>query len=422
MAQKATNLANGELSTRMQVDRQDEIGTLASSFNSMAGELQALVKTLEQKVEDRTQDLKKQANYLRVAAEIARDATTAQDMDELLNRATQLVLDRFSFYHTGIFLLDEHKEFAILRASPTQAGREMLARNHRLKVGQVGIVGNVAASGLSRIALNTDLDSSYFNNPSLPNTKSEMALPLKVGDEMIGVLDVQSEKPEAFTQDDIGILQIMADQLALAIQRVRLTNSQQENLRQLETAYQHFTLSSWNAFTQDADSKQGYSFDGIHITPLDIFPFETREILATGQSVVLPSLNKKDLNGSSLAVPLKLRDQVIGILTIQFNTETISSDTISLVEETALRLAIALENARLYTETQKVAERERTISEVSNRLTTSVNIENILRTTVQEIGRMLPGAEVVVKLERNEISRVENTLEPGLSRKQEKRK
>lgn len=401
MAQKASSLANGELATRMQVERQDEIGTLASSFNSMAGELQALVKTLEQKVEDRTGDLQKQANYLRVAAEVARDATTAQDLDDLLNRASKLVLDRFGFYHTGIFLLDERKEYAILRASPTAAGREMLGRNHRLKVGQVGIVGNVAATGVSRISLDTGLDSAFFNNPSLPNTRSEMALPLKVGDEMIGVIDVQSEKPEAFTQDDIGILQIMADQLALAIQRVRLTEEQQDNLRQLETANQSFTLSSWNSFSRGMDSKQGYTFDGMHILPLESFPSESQDALTKGRTVVLPPLNKNDINSSALAVPLKLRDQIIGILRIQFSTETISTDTISLVEETAGRLAIALENARLYTETQKIAERERAISEVSNRLTASVNIENILRATVQEIGRMLPGAEVIVRLEQN---------------------
>jgi len=399
MAQKATDLANGNLATRMQVDRQDEIGTLAASFNSMAGELQSQVKTLEQKVEDRTQDLQKQAKYLRVASEVARDATTASNLDDLLNRSAELVLERFGFYHTGIFLLDEQKEFAILRASPTDAGREMLSRNHRLRVGQVGIVGNVAASGLPRIALDTEHDSAYFNNPLLPGTRSEMALPLKTGNQLIGVFDVQSDQPDAFSQDDIGILQIMADQLALAIQRLRLTLEQEKNLQQLEKAYQNFTFSSWSAFIQDSTAKQGYTFDGLHINRLSDFPLESQEILSQNHAVVLPATNKKDPNSSSLAVPLKLRNQIIGILTIQFNTKTITSDTISLVEESATRLAIALENARLYTETQKNAERERMIGEVTNRLTTSVNIETILRTTVQEIGRMLPGAEVVVKLD-----------------------
>jgi GAF domain-containing protein/HAMP domain-containing protein len=388
LAENATKLANGELSTRIQINREDEIGTLASSFNSMASELQTLVSTLEEKVEDRTRDLRKQSNYLRVAAEVARDATTAQSLDELLNRASQLVLDRFGFYHTGIFILDEHKEFAILRASPTKAGLEMLARHHKLKVGQVGIVGNVASTGVSRIALDTGRDTTYFNNPLLPNTRSEMALPLKVNDELIGVLDVQSDQAEAFTQEDIGTLQIMADQLASAIQRVRLTKEQEENLRQLESANQRFTLTSWNKLSHSANFKQGYSFDGLHLVPLANMPKDIRESLVNGKSIVLPK-NKPDENSSTLAVPLKLRDQVIGALLVQFNNQTIASDTVSLVEETAAQLAIALENARLYTETQKAADRERSVSQITTRIRSTNDPNEMIQIALNELKQTL---------------------------------
>jgi GAF domain-containing protein/HAMP domain-containing protein len=388
LADKATKLANGDLTARMQVNRQDEIGTLASSFNSMASELQTLIKTLENKVEDRTQELRKQTNYLRVAAEVARDATTAHSLDELLNRAAQLVLDRFGFYHTGIFLLDEHKDYAVLRASPTKAGLEMLAQNHKLKVGQVGIVGNVAASGISRIALDTGQDTAYFNNPILPNTRSEMALPLKVNDELIGVLDVQSDQPEAFTQDDISILQIMADQLALAIQRVRLNQKQEEYLRQMENAYQQFTFTSWNELNQRTNFKQGYSYDGMHLVPLVNMPPETQDTLARGQSVVFPA-SKKGTISSTLAVPLKLRNQVIGVLKIEFNSQSIASDTIHLAEETAGQLAIALENARLYTETQKTAERERTVSQITSKIRSTNDPKEMIQIALNELKQTL---------------------------------
>ncbi len=402
LAEKATNLANGELSTRIRVERQDEIGALAASFNTLAGEMQSLVKTLEQKVEDRTQALRKQATYLTVAAEVARVATNTQSLEDLLNQAAQLVLDKFGFYHIGIFLLDEQKEYAILRASPTEAGLEMLARRHKLRIGQVGIVGNVAATGLSRIALDTNQDTTYFDNPLLPHTRSEVALPLKTGNTLIGVLDVQSDKPEAFYHDDIAVLQIVADQLALAIQRVQLAQEQEDNLRQLESAYQHLTLTNWQTFSQDVETQKGYKFDGIRVTPIENIPAENREAINKGLSVVLPGRSGKEPGGAILAVPLKLRDQLIGVLSIQFNSETIPPDTISLVEETAARLSTALENARLYTQTQKMAQRERAISEISNRITTSVNLDNILRTTVQEIGRMLPDAEVTVQIKQNE--------------------
>jgi len=278
----------------------------------------------------------------------------------------------------------------------------MLARKHRLKVGQVGIVGNVAATGISRIALDTGLDSSYFNNPLLPHTRSEMALPLKVNDELIGVLDVQSEKPEAFSQDDIGILQIMADQLALAIQRMLLAKKQEENLRELEGAYQSFTLSSWKSFRQTANLKKGYSFDGMHFSRIENLPVENHQSLMTGKSVIIPSQSQTDLSGSTLAVPLNLRDRVIGVLTIGFNSDVIPQETIDLVEDTAGRLATALENARLYTETQLVAEREQAISQISSNISKALDVDGILRSMVEELGNKLMGTKIEVQVTANE--------------------
>lgn len=402
LAEKANALANGELSTRMPVDRQDEIGALSASFNTMASELQSLVKTLEQKVDDRTQDLQKQANYLRLASEVARDSANARNLDELLNQGAQLILDRFGFYHTGIFLLDSQGDYAILRASPTESGQAMLARHHKLRVGQEGIVGYVAATGKPRIALDTGQDAAFFNNPFLPMTRSEIGLPLKVNEELLGVLDVQSEQPEAFTQDDISTLQIMADQLALAIQRARLAEEQERSLRELEITSRQFTLNNWQSFGQEADFTPGYKFDGMQITSLTAFPEESQTALSQGRTLLIPPAKGKNVTGANLVVPMKLRDQVIGALAIQFNTEVIPAETISLIEETATRLAIALDNARLYTETQKFAERERTVSGITARITSSVNFENILRTFVQELGSRLPNSEVTVQLKKNQ--------------------
>jgi GAF domain-containing protein/HAMP domain-containing protein len=398
-ARKAAALAGGELSIRITSDRQDELGALATSFNKMAGELETLVRTLETKVQERTQNLQKQANYLRIAAEVARDATTSQDLDELLNRAAQLIMDRFNFYHTGIFLVDPDREYAVLRASPTEAGRKMLQQRHRLRLGQVGLVGFVAATGTPRIALDTGQDVAHFRNPLLPDTRSEVAIPLKLDDRVLGVLDVQSTQPEAFTQDDVATLQVMADQLALAIQRVELVSNLQRNLEELESTYKAFTGESWQKFSQQRDFKPGYLFDGFKLTPLESFPTKIQNALSRGRTTVLPP--QRELDGATVVTPLKLREQVIGGLTLRFQTPTVDPDTIGLVEETAGRLAIALENARLYEETQNLVERERTVSEISSRITTSFNIENILRTAVMEIGKRMPDAEVVVQLEQN---------------------
>ncbi len=177
---------------------------------------------LEEQVAARTSDLERRSVQLQVAAEVARDATVASDLDDLLNRAVNLIRHRFAFYHVGIFLVDEQGEYAVLRAATGEAGRQMLARGHKLKVGETGIVGHSTGTGQPRIALDVGVDAFHFHNPSLPETRSEMALPLKVGERIIGALDVQSHEESAFDKDDVAVLQTLADQLAVAIEKVRL--------------------------------------------------------------------------------------------------------------------------------------------------------------------------------------------------------
>lgn len=399
LVEKANALATGAMNTRITIDREDEIGGLSSSFNIMAEQLQNLVRTLEEKVEDRTHGLQVQANRLLLAAEIARDAATLGDLDELLDRSSHLVLERFNFYHTSIFLIDQQREYAILRASPTEAGYTMLKQNYRLRLGQEGgIIGNVAVTGDVQIIADTKSDSNYLINPLLPQTRSELAIPLKVETRVTGILDVQSETADAFTQDDIAVLQIMADQLALAIERVQLVKQLEGRLSELEHAYQQFTVTSWQDFSQQPGFKAGYSFDGLKLSAIVSSPAWSQDTLRRGRPVILPgkTTNSKD---SLLAVPLKLRGQIIGILTIRFTVDSLNTETISLAEEIANRLTVALENARLYTETQKLAQQERAVSEISTRITASINIENILRTAVQELSHMMPEAEITVQLQ-----------------------
>jgi GAF domain-containing protein/methyl-accepting chemotaxis protein len=403
LVEKASALAQGNLSARINIVQNDEIGTLAKTFNSLGDELQTLIQTLEQKVADRTDDLQKQANRLRVAAEVARDATTSQNLDELLTRSAQLVMDRFGFYHTGVFLIDPQREYAVLRASPTQAGQEMLQREHRLKIGQVGIVGYAAATGQPRIALDTDQDAVYFNNPLLPNTRSEMGLPLMVNNEIIGVLDVQSEQAEAFSQEDIAALQIMADQLALAIQRTQISDELQRNLQELEFAYQRFTLASWQELADEDEKRVGYKYDGLQIVPLTAPSKESLQAIRKKQTVLKNTPGTQGNNPkTTLAIPVRVREQVIGAINLDFSSQEVTQDTLQLVEEISNRLAMSLENARLYSETQKTAEKERLAGDISSQIGSSINVETILKTAVQEISRFTPGAEIMISLNKKD--------------------
>ena len=185
----------------------------------------------------RTADLTRRTTELEAAAQVARGAAAIRDSEQLLKETVHLISDRFGFYHAGIFLLDEARQYAVLRAASSESGGHMLARRHKLKVGEEGIVGYAAGTGEPHIALDVGEDAAFFNNPDLPLTRSEMAVPLKVHDQMIGVLDVQSTEPAAFSEEDVAILQALSDQVALAIENARLFEQSQRALQDLDTLY-----------------------------------------------------------------------------------------------------------------------------------------------------------------------------------------
>ena len=391
LAQMTESYAAGKFYARANVNRKDEIGALAGSYNQMAAQLQDIIGKLEQRVADRTRELESQTLRVRVAAEIARDASSAHDLSELLNSSATLILERFNFYHTGIFLIDKNGEFAILTASSTDAGKQMIAAGHKLRVGEVGIVGRVAATGEPRVTLDTGSDAIYFNNPLLPNTRSEMALPLKSGNKVIGVLDVQSDQPLAFSQDDVAIMQVMADQLATSIERARLLDEVERNLKELETAYGRYTREGWQKLGGSGLLvNRGYRFNNIRIESINEMPKET-----SGNA------EKSNLNGTngnnSITIPIKLRGQKIGVINAKLK-EGYSRRTISALEAVTERLAVALESARLYEEARSRADREQAISQVTTRISASTEIEAILRTTVEEIGKSLGNSEVSIQI------------------------
>jgi GAF domain-containing protein/HAMP domain-containing protein len=396
LAQTTESFAAGKLSARALVDRADEIGALARSYNQMATQLQEVIGRLEQRVNDRTRELENQTLRLRVAAEIARDAASARELGELLARSAELILNRFNFYHTGIFLLDNNKEYAVLVASPTEAGKQMLANNHKLRVGEAEIIGRVAATGEPRITLDTSADAAHFNNPYLPDTRSEMALPLQADNKVIGVLDIQSDQPQAFNEDDIAIMQTMADQLATAIERTRLLQEVERSLTELEGAYGQYTRENWKRLADNTQAgNKGYRFDNIRLQSITELPELGKNALDTGMTI---SSNGQNVDRqTSVAIPVKLRGQTIGVISLKLKEEY-GEDTISTIELASERLASALESARLYEEARLRADREQSISQVTTAISASTNYEEILQTTVREIGTTLKDAEVTIQI------------------------
>ncbi len=198
-----------------------------------------------------------------MAADVAREAASIRDVATLLDHTVMLISDRFGFYHAGIFLINETREFAVLAAASSEGGRRMLARGHQLKLGKVGIVGHVAASGEPRIALDVGKDAVYFNNPDLPQTHSEMALPMKAHGVVTGVLDVQSVEPSAFSEEDIDILQVLADQIALAMENTRLIQAREESILDLEQLYKQQIGHAWQGYLQQTSLTYYYDPLGV---------------------------------------------------------------------------------------------------------------------------------------------------------------
>jgi len=359
--------------------------------------------SLEKRVDERTQQLERRAAEMEAASTLARDISSMSSLEELLTTAVELVQKEFGFYHAGLFLLDDHREYAVLKSATGEAGRIMLENNHKLKVGEIGIVGFVVSKGEPRIALNVGEDTFHFKNPILPLTQSEMALPLIAGNKIIGALDVQSTKQNAFTQQDVIILQTIADQLGVAIEKAELVNQLQNSLNELESNYQQFTQKSWKSRLAAPKQRYGYHCKGSIVEQRALESETAMEALQTGSRIM--TQKSSELTGSKItevAIPVKLRNATLGVMHVQFDREKVSKNLIHLLETSAERLAIALDNARLLEEIQLQAERDRMVTDIAGRIRSSSDIDEILRTAAGELGKTLGVSEVIVQLNNPE--------------------
>jgi GAF domain-containing protein/ABC-type uncharacterized transport system substrate-binding protein len=355
-------------------------------------ELQAIRDTLEQFVEARTADLERRSAQLEAAAHVAKDAAAIHDVGRLLNETVRLISDRFGFYHAGIFLLDEAREYAVLRAASSEGGQKMLHRGHQLKVGEVGIVGVVANTSQPRIALDVGEDVVYFDNPDLPRTRSEMAAPLVVRGRVIGVLDVQSTEPAAFTSEDVAVLQVLADQVALAIENARLLKETQDRLDESRALAGQYQKQGWGTLATEKAS-WGYVYDGVDVTSRDTAPVTETP--------------------PQLSVPLRVRDETIGKLNLVLGEQEPGSEEVELAQAITEQASQALERARLFQETQRRVNRERIIREVSDKMQRATDQEALMRVTAEELNRILGASRTYVRLGTEDELRRKSKVEKG---------
>ena len=396
----ATAVAAGDFKRRAELKGGFETEALARAFNNMTDQLQGLITGLEERVEERTRVLERHSLELQTAAQIARDASLAQDVDSMLDRTARLIREKFGYYHVGIFMVDDNEEYAVLVAAGGEAGQIMLATKHKLRVGETGIVGYVAQTGEPRIALDVGADAAHFQNPLLPYTRSEMTLPLKIENRIIGILDVQSDRINAFDQNSITIMQILTDQLSVAIGRIRLLQELQQGTTALEQTLQKNTSRAWQTFFHQNSKQIGYRYDGVKIESTSGLSQDILIAIQKNEPVAIT----KDATGSSLKVLIRLRGQTLGILNLRFQIQEIPQETVRLVEEAANRLALALENARLVQDTQLRAEREQTLSQITGRIRETLDIDVVLQTAVREIKQSFNLDQAEVRLQLTEQS------------------
>jgi GAF domain-containing protein len=356
---------------------------------------------LDARVQERTEELssiseitEKRARQLETIAEVARQISQVQDINELLPAISRLISKDLGFYHVGIFLLDEKKEYAVLKATSSSGGQQMLRRGHRIKIGQIGIVGYVAEHAEARISLDVGADANFFDNPDLPDTHSEMALPLNIGGQLIGILDVQSEKTSAFIQQDIDVMSTLANQVAIAIENARRFSETNQALAEERTVYGQYLRQAWQQSPLETKIA-GYQYVNAQVKPLpeSLDRPEINSAVNSGQMVVQKGENP------ALAVPLKIRGEVIGVLNISSNTSSRvwNENELAVVRAVADRVALALENARLFEETTRRADRERTVSEISTHIRSESDPESMLQTALDELKRALGAKDIQIR-------------------------
>jgi GAF domain-containing protein len=318
-----------------------------------------------------------------------------------LRQVVDLVRERFNLYYVGLFLLDQDKRFAVLRAGTGEAGQQMLARAHKLEVGGGSMVGQCVTRGQARIAVDVGAEAVRFDNPLLPNTRSEMALPLRSRGQVVGAMTVQSVKAAAFDEADIAIMQTMADQVAVALDNARLFAETQVALQEMNATQRRYMAQAWNEYLRGR-AVSGYEQAGEALTPLGEQVLPETQLAASQQRPVKigDGGSGQPESQATLVAPILLRGRPIGALGLKTPEKgrQWSAEDIALAEAISEQFALAAENLRLLDETQRRAAQERLIGEVTSRIRESLDIETVLKTTASEMRQALDLDNLVIRL------------------------
>jgi GAF domain-containing protein/HAMP domain-containing protein len=456
----AEEITRGNLNAEASVQGRDEIGLLATTFNSMTSQLRDLIGSLEKRVADRTK-------ALATTTEVSRRLSTILEKKEMVDEVVNQVNNAFGYYHTQIYFYDEANEYLVMAGGTGEAGKMMLAQFHKVAKGR-GLVGRAAGSNEAVLVSDTSQNPEWLPNPLLPDTESEMAIPISVGDQVLGVLDVQHNIKDGLKREDVDSLQSIANQVAVALQNIQSTETVIKRAAELQTVARISTAAAtisdiqkmletvvhltqrgfglyhahvfiYNENTADlAITACGYQEGDIHegthgtaIIPLAQEQSLVARAARTRQPVIVNNVRNEPGwlpnpllpdTASELAVPLIVGDQLLGVLDVQSDHLNFFSQEDANIQSTlASQVAVALQNARSFNQAQKQAERETAVNLITQKIQNTTSIESALQIAARELGHALGMKSTLVTLEPEELAgKHENTrttepMETGVS-------
>ncbi|HEX3052020.1 MAG TPA: GAF domain-containing protein [Aggregatilineaceae bacterium] len=363
-------LGEGNLDHRISAAGSPELQDLTAALNEMAdalkqsqAELQSRYQNAERRVEERTRDLE-------ISSEIGRVATRLHDADLVMQETLEQIRRRFKLiYHAQVFLVDDVRQYAILVKSTGEAGQKLLQFQHKLPVGSDSVIGYVTAEGKTLIASNTRKgEVPWQPNPLLPETRAEMALPLVIEGRVTGALDVQSKEPDVFTPDMVRLFEVLAGQLAIAIENARLLAESQRRVSEIDDLNRQLTRSTWRTYIEEERSQNapGYQYDLHTVQPLN-------------EGV-------KPLSANHTEVSIQVRGEHIGTLIAAASEgNTLLDEDRILAEAVAERVALAVENARLFHETQQALAETEQLYETARAVSSVSELVEIYQLIVDQL-------------------------------------
>ncbi|MEJ5239996.1 MAG: GAF domain-containing protein [Anaerolineales bacterium] len=395
----AQRVQQGDLNINLVVQSRDETGVLAEAFTQMVQRTRDVLNNLEARVQERTLALAERSSYLQAVADVGRLIFSLRDPQALIARVVEIIRSRFGLYYVGLFEVDGSGEWAVLRAGTGEAGKAMLARGHRIRIGS-GMIGWSIAHNQPRIAQQAELDAVRLRTPELPETRSEAALPLRTRSGVIGALTIQSARPNAFNPDNLAIFQVLADLVASALENAHLYAEMENVVHSLEHVFAERVRSTLEEYFH-AHGSVTYRSDGTQVwEDPRAWHAEMEEALKRGEPVIGEQTLYEQEMIYPLALPILLRGQAVGVLRTYKPAEKgpWTSQEVRVLQNILDQIALTLEASQLFEQTQQRAIYEHILSEITGKVWSASGVEGILQTAVRELGRALNAGEIEIAL------------------------